>query len=316
MVAKCVQEPVSYTVMEPVFTPCTKRICVCEPRWSEEPFCYQVCQPVWTSEERLICTCECVTKQVPCTVMVSRPVYTPEKRCVCDWVCEPQQVTTCCCVCRQVPVSCCDPCTGCMRTYCQTVHECVPCTKTVMCRKPVMREITVNVCHYVCEPQTIMTTCVERHPVTKRIMVPCCHYVMKTVQGSRRVCTMVPVEKEVQTLTCSFTPVVKTGTVNRTYCEPVKRIITVPECYTEWETYSYKVCVPVCGPVASAPQGPAANAGYLGCGNGCNGCGANCYQSCGANNCCESGRRQHFGCLRHRGCCTTCGVTVACCGGC
>src|SRR4051794_41866758 len=26
MVAKCVQEPVSYTVMEPVFTPCTKRI--------------------------------------------------------------------------------------------------------------------------------------------------------------------------------------------------------------------------------------------------------------------------------------------------
>jgi hypothetical protein len=151
MVPRQIEQEVTYCVMEQFTTPQTRTVNYCEQIMVDQPFTYTVCVPVMVPEQRQVQRCNIVTKQVPYTYTVCVPRMEQQMRTVNRVVCEPQTVTEMRCVCRRVPETVCDPCTGCTRTVCRTVTEMVPCTKTIMVRRCVQEQCPVQVCRMIPE---------------------------------------------------------------------------------------------------------------------------------------------------------------------
>ncbi|MFL5329309.1 MAG: hypothetical protein ACJ8C4_10375 [Gemmataceae bacterium] len=326
MCPRQVECDVSYCVMERVCTPVTRTVNYCEKVWVDQPYTYTVCCPVMVPETRNVTCYETRMTQVPYTYCVSVPHTETVMTCRTRTICEPQQVTEMRCVCRQVPVTTCDPCTGCPRTCCHTVREMVPCCKTVMCRRCVTEQCPVQVCRYHSETRQGMRTCCERVPVCKQVTVNCCKMVPQQRTGCRKVCQIVPRTCQVTENCVSCRPTTRTCKVCKTVCEPVKRMINVCESYCEpcQFTYTVKVCVPCAQPAPCAACNTCGQ-GCGGCGQACGGCGNDCghhdccHQDCcdrghrhghRHNDCCESdcghGRRGHFAGRRHNDCCGGC----------
>jgi hypothetical protein len=146
----------------------------------------------WAERDVTVNTYQSVPREVvqkhQCTVMVAE--WTPQTRTVTYSTYKPRQVTGTVYRCVSVPVTCCDPCTGC--TYCcyqsQTVAE--PVTYTVYDCVPATKDITVQVCTYkpvvkewetrytVCDVKTVPKTFKERYCVTvpykTTVKVPVC----------------------------------------------------------------------------------------------------------------------------------------------
>jgi hypothetical protein len=159
--------------------------------------CYTV---TWVEKPVTCYKQQWVSRDVPCEVM--KPVYREETRVVQKdvlipvWVEEPREVVTYAYKprvvmkevvrCVQVPVTVCDPCTGCCYTACkpQMVCEQVPCT--VHDCVPVVNKVMVKVCRHTTEKRNFSYKVVH------------CDWVKEVVVQKKWECVTVPYQTTVK----------------------------------------------------------------------------------------------------------------------
>jgi hypothetical protein len=176
------------------------------------------------------------------------PITVPEKRKVTVLHRVPKEVVRDVCVCRRVPVTCVDPCTGCTYTTCQVqqVMEKVKCT--VWECQSVEQEVTVNVCRF--QEKEEMVNVVVCRPVKEKVNVVECR--PATEKANVIVCR--PVKRIIDTFECR--PVEQT--VNVTRCVPVREVVqeVVTRRTCVMVSYQTTVRVPVCVPVPACDVVP------------------------------------------------------------
>src|SRR5262249_2229265 len=136
--------------------------------------------------------------------VVNVPVITQQKQLQTFYTCVPQEVVRQVPVCRMVPTSVVDPCTGCTKTVCQPVSELRQVRSVVMQSLPQTREVMVNVCNYQTEMRQGRRVVYHMVPQTREVMVNVCNYQTETRQGTRTVCEMVPQTREVMVNVCNY----------------------------------------------------------------------------------------------------------------
>jgi hypothetical protein len=128
------------------------------------------------------------TVKQTCTILV--PEYHNEKRVVTYFRSVPREIECEALRCRAIPVTVCDPCTGCQYTTCRYETYVEKVKRTVLECVPEPREITVRVCSY--RPQ-------EMTYDVRRVV---CEWKTETVVRKQYYCEMVPYQTTVRVPVC------------------------------------------------------------------------------------------------------------------
>jgi len=284
-VTECVatQQKYTYTVNETVAV--KEKVKVCELVASKQAFKYTVNEVVAVKEKVKVCETKWTEQEQKYTY--HEPVYgkTTVMRTVCETVCVPTQVA-----CAPPAPSCdsggrkglfsrlckkpsCDPCPTACASPC--ADACAPCTKTVMVRQVISKQVPVEVttCTMVAKEGTRKVNVATPVWTEREVTVHRCVPVEKA--GERVVHTPTWVEREVVVHRCvpaqkegvrtvlvptvverevvvtRMVPTEKEGT--RKVCVPTTVRRTVDVSYCERVAYVTTIKVPVAAPCAPAP---------------------------------------------------------------
>jgi hypothetical protein len=193
------------TCYKPVMVEKVIDVVVCKTVMKDVPFTYSVCVPVMKPEVRKVTTCISVPKEVEFTYTVMIPSTVSKVVKVTTYECKTEMVTEMRQVCKLVPVTCTDAC-GCCYTRCERVMVDVPCTRCVVTRIPIVKDVTVN--EIVCTPEVRKgkkTVC-ELVTQVKDVTVNVCTYVTEQRQGVKKVCELVKEMTKQKVQVCTMVP--------------------------------------------------------------------------------------------------------------
>lgn len=252
-VPKWVTETVNQTVTVPQYVKEVQTYSVTVPKWVTETVNQTVTVPVPRKEMRTVTVMKPEFVKETHTQTFTRPVH--------------QTVLKPVVRCRMVPVTHCDPCTGCVHTTCrpETYVEQVP--VTVCNYVTEQRPVEVTVCRYRPHQETQEVTVVDYKTEQRPVQVTVCRPVTEQRQQEVTVCRYTTEQRPVQVTVCRH--VTEQRPVEYMVCKHITdvREEDVRYVHTEWkqetvmQTQSYcervpvqtVVKVPVCVPAPVAP---------------------------------------------------------------